>query len=78
MYIVPYSHHPGLGEEYKVVKRGRKYHGCGEEHNVEIRERRSYTIYPILRLLGRISNGESVFEVNDDVVFVRGYYRVTS
>ena len=22
-------------EEYQVVKRGREYHGCGEEYNVE-------------------------------------------
>ena len=24
-----------VGEEYPVVKRGRKYYGCGEEYNVE-------------------------------------------
>ena len=24
-----------LGEEYQVVKKGREYHGCEEEYNVE-------------------------------------------
>ena len=28
-----------VGEEYQVVKRVRKYYGCGEEYNVEKRER---------------------------------------
>ena len=45
---------------YKVVKRGRQYHGCGEEYNVEKRERGSNIIFPmILRLLGRISRREA-------------------
>ena len=33
------------------------YHGCGEEYNVEKKERGSNIIFPIiLRLLGRISS----------------------
>jgi len=41
------------------VKRGREYHGCGEEYYVEKREMGSNIIFPlILRLLGRISSGE--------------------
>ena len=27
-----------VGEEYQVVKGGKKYQGCGEEYNVEKRE----------------------------------------
>ena len=27
-----------VGEEYQVEKRGREYHGCGEEYNAEKRE----------------------------------------
>ena len=47
-----------IGEEYKVVKRGRKYYGCGEEFNVERRVRGSNIIVPfILRLSGRLSKG---------------------
>ena len=46
-------------EECQVVKRGREYHGCGEEYNVEKRERGSKIIVPmILKLLGRISRGK--------------------
>ena len=41
-----------VGEE--VVKRGRKYHDCGEEYNVEKRE--AIIIFPII--LRRISSGE--------------------
>ena len=42
-----------------MVKRRRKYHGCGEEYNQEKRERGSNIIFPkILRLLERISSGE--------------------
>ena len=41
------------------MKRGRKYHGLGEEYNVEKRERGSNIIFPlILRLFRRISSGE--------------------
>ena len=66
MYKVPYSPPGGGGEfiksvweEFKVAKRGREYHGCGEEYNVEKRERGSNIIFPIiLRLLERISSGE--------------------
>ena len=48
-----------VGEEYKVVKRGRECHVCGKEYNVEKRERGSNIVFPIiLRLLGRISIGE--------------------
>ena len=47
-----------FGEEYQVVKRERECHGCGEENNVEKREKGSNIIFPIiLRLLGRISSG---------------------
>ena len=48
-----------LGKNIKLCTG--EYHGCGEEHNVEKRERRSNIIFPkILRLLplGRISRGE--------------------
>ena len=48
-----------VGEEYHVVKRGREYHGCGEEYNVKKREKRSNSNFPLkLRLLGRISSGK--------------------
>jgi len=30
------------------MKRGRIYHGCGEEYNVEKRERGSNIIFPII------------------------------
>ena len=41
------------------MKRGREYHGCGEEYNVEKRKIGSNIIYPIIiRLLGRISSEE--------------------
>ena len=44
LYKVPYS--PTLvmkfdRKEYQVFKRGRKYLGCGEENNVEKREKRN-------------------------------------
>ena len=34
------------GEEYQVVKRGSKYHSCGEEYNVEKKERGSNIVLP--------------------------------
>ena len=35
VYKVPYSPlFKSVGEEYQVVKRGREFHGCGEEYNV--------------------------------------------
>ena len=41
------------------MKRGREYYGLGEEYRVEKRERGNNIIFPvILRLLGRILNGE--------------------
>ena len=42
------------------MKKRRKYHGCGEEYNVEKREKAgSNVIFPIiLKLMGRISSGE--------------------
>ena len=41
------------------LERGREYHDCGEEYNVEKREMGSNIIIPIiLRLLGRILSGE--------------------
>ena len=53
-----------IGEEHQVVKRGREYHDCGEEYNVEKREGGSNIIFPkILRLLGRISSGEKRTEI---------------
>ena len=52
------------------MKRGEKYHDCGEEYNVEKRERVSNIIISIiLRLLGRISSWEedgNFGEENDD------------
>ena len=45
-----------FGEEYQVVMRGMEYHGCGEDYNVEKREKGSNVIFPIiLRLWRRIS-----------------------
>jgi len=57
---------PGLGEVYQVCwggisscDEGKEYQDCGEEYYIEIRERGSNIIFPIiLRLLGRISSGE--------------------
>ena len=50
-----------VGEEYQVVKRGREYHGCGEEYNSKKREKGSIFIFSlILRLLGRVSIGEEI------------------
>ena len=44
---------------HQVVKKGREYIGCGEEYNLEKRERGTNIIFPIiLRLLGRISSVE--------------------
>ena len=41
------------------MKRGREYHGSGEEYNMEKIKRGSNIIFPIiLRLLGRISSWE--------------------
>ena len=43
----------------KKLQEGKEYHGCEEEYNVEKRDRGSNIILPVLlRLLGRISNGE--------------------
>ena len=48
-----------IGEEYQVAKRRRKCHGCGEEYNLEKREKGRNIILPIVfKLLGRISSGE--------------------
>ena len=53
MHKVPYSPWPGeenyqsFGEENQVVMRGRENHGCGEEYNVEKRERGSNIIFPL-------------------------------
>ena len=44
-----------VGEQYQDMTRGRKCHGCGEEYNVEKRERGSSIIFSIIfRLLRRI------------------------
>ena len=41
-----------FGEEYHLVKRGRKYHCCGEEYNVE--KRNNNIVIPLIfRLLGK-------------------------
>ena len=46
-------------EEYKVAKRGRECQKCGEEYNVEKKERGSNIFFPfILRLFGSISSWE--------------------
>ena len=64
MYKIPYPSLLGkfiksVGIEYQVLKRGREYHGCGEEYNILIREMGCNIIFPIiLRLLGRISSAE--------------------
>ena len=43
----------------KEMRRGREYHVCGEECNVEKRESESNTIFPIIfKLFRRISSGE--------------------
>ena len=42
VYIVHYPPQQfikSVGEKYKIVKRGREYHGCWEEYNVTKRER---------------------------------------
>ena len=66
VYKVPYSSLEGgksvksVGKEYQVVRRGKKYHGCWEEYNVNLRKRergRNFTFPVILRLLGRKSSG---------------------
>ena len=45
------------GEEYQVVKRGREYHGCGENITRKKRESGSNIIFPkAFRLLGKISS----------------------
>ena len=77
MYKVPYSHPPGEGEffksvweEYQVVKRGRKYHGSGEEYNVEKRERGSNIIllYNIEEYqAGKRERGRNFEEENQDL-----------
>ena len=40
-----------VGEEYQIVKRGKEYHGCGKEYNVENRVRRSNIIFPMIFML---------------------------
>ena len=62
MYKVPYKVYQvcwGKISRCEEGRRGREYHGCGEEYNVEKRERGSNIIFPIImRQLGRISSGE--------------------
>ena len=65
MYKVPFSSRgkfiKSVGEEYQVVKRRKNYYGCGEEYNMEKRERGSNIIFPIILWpLGRISSGEEL------------------
>ena len=58
------------------MKRGREYHGCGEEYNMEKRERGSKIICPIiLRLLGRISSEEEGKKLK---IKKRGWGRISS
>ena len=52
LYKVPHS--PLL----EVMTRGKEYHGCGEEYNMEKRERGIDDLPYKLRLLGRILSGE--------------------
>ena len=41
------------------MKRAREYHGCGEEYNLDKKERGSIIIFPvILRMFERISRRE--------------------
>ena len=63
VYKVPYppprKFMKSVGEEYQVMKRGREYHVCWEEFNVEKKENgKHYHLPLILRLFGRISSGE--------------------
>ena len=45
-----------VGEEYKVAKRGREYHGCGEEYNVE--KGRQYHLLYNIEAVGKRLSGE--------------------
>ena len=48
-----------IGKEYQVVKRGREYHGGGEEYNVGKLKGKKYNLtikLLILCMLGRISS----------------------
>ena len=48
-----------VGKEYQVLKRGREYHGFGENITWKKRDRGSNVIFSsILRLLGRRSSGK--------------------
>ena len=68
VYTIPYPPPHGGGKffksdwnSYQVVKRGREYHGCMKEYNVNEREKRSNIIFPvILKLLRRIPSGVGV------------------
>ena len=70
------------GEEDQVVKRGREYHGCMEEYNVEKRERGSNIIFPvIIGQFGRKSSGEedgNFGEENQDLKKKWGWGRISS
>ena len=57
------------------MKRGREYHGCGEEYNVESSVMGGNIICPIIfRLLGRISSGEIKRGItgNKIMIFING------
>ena len=47
-------------EEYQVVKKGREYHGCREEYNVEKRESGSIIIFPIISKKTIGKNGKNI------------------
>ena len=59
-------------EEFQVVKKRRKYHGCGKEKTYKKRERGSNIIFPlILRLLGR--SGEEDGNFGEEYQVVRNF-----
>ena len=50
------------GEQYQVEKRGREYHGCGEEYIVEERERANNIIFPfVIEAVGKNIKGTDIF-----------------
>ena len=68
-------------EEYQVVKRGMEYHGCGEDYNVEKREKGSNVPFPIiLRLRRRISRGEGCGSFGEEIRDLKklGWGRISS
>ena len=42
-----------VGEDYQVVKRGREYHGCGDEYNVKKGEGKQYHLPYKIEAVGK-------------------------